>query len=347
MRREIRRPLNQGDNLGERPHVGGRMPQSTGSKRPAKLTWELESLTPTYGKFIVAPLERGFGLTLGTALRRVLLSSIQGAGITAVRIAGVCHEFSTVPGMREDVADLILNLKQVRLKLHGDQARTLTLTAEGAGTVVAGHLTPDPAVEILTPDQYLCALDTDGCLAMELEVRPGRGYVPAERNRHEGLPVDAIPLDTVFSPIQRVAFRVEETWVGAATDYDKLILEVWTDGGALPQDAVGEAAKLLKDHLALFHLGAEADAVPGPEPDTAAAQQAAALALPVEELELSVRSANCLRNASVRTIADLVVKTEAEMLKTKNFGRKSLDEIKGILAGMGLHLGMALGEYSE
>ncbi len=313
-----------------------------GFQRPSRLECELESLTSTYGKFVAEPLERGFGLTLGNALRRVLLSAIEGAAVTSVRLPGVLHEFSNIPGVREDVTDIVLNLKQLRLKLNVEGPKTLTLKAAGEGEVRASQLTPDPDVEILTPDLYLCALGRDGKLEMELEVRHGRGYVPAERNKREGMPVDTLAVDAIFSPIRKVNFQVEDTRVGQATDYNKLILEVWTHGSVLPQDAVAYAAKILKDHLTIFINFEEEPETAEEDEDTDRSALLEHLNRSVDELELSVRSANCLKNSSIRYIHELVQKTEAEMLKTKNFGRKSLNEIKEILAGMGLSLGMKL-----
>jgi DNA-directed RNA polymerase subunit alpha len=318
------------------------MQKFKGFQKPKRLECELESLTSTYGKFFAEPLERGFGLTLGNSLRRVLLSSIEGAAVTSVRLDGVVHEFSTIPGVKEDVADIILNLKQLRLKLNVDHPKSLTLKAAGEGEILAAQITPDPDVEILSPDLYLCGLDKDGRLEMELEVRHGRGYVPADRNKREGMPVDVIPVDAIFSPVKRVNFQVEDTRVGQATDYNRLILEVWTDGSVLPQDAVAYAAKILKDHLTIFINFEEEPETEEETVDEARDRVVENLSRPVDELELSVRSANCLKNSNIRFIYELVEKTEAEMLKTKNFGRKSLNEIKEILAGMGLSLGMKL-----
>jgi DNA-directed RNA polymerase subunit alpha len=318
------------------------MQKFKGFQKPKRLECELETLTSTYGKFVAEPLERGFGLTLGNCLRRVLLSAIEGAAITSVRVAGVLHEFSTVPGVKEDVTDIILNLKQLRLKLSGDGPKTLTLRAAGEGEVRASQLTADPNVEVLSPDLHICSLDKDGKLDMELEVRHGRGYVPADRNKREGMPVDVMPIDAIFSPIRKVNFQVEDTRVGQATDYNKLILEVWTDGSVLPQDAVAYAAKILKDHLSIFINFEEEPETEEETVDESRDRMLDNLNRPVDELELSVRSANCLKNSSIRYIYELVEKTEAEMLKTKNFGRKSLNEIKEILTGMGLHLGMKL-----
>ena len=318
------------------------MQRFKGFQRPSRLECELESLTSTYGKFVAEPLERGFGLTLGNALRRALLSSIEGAAVTTVRLPGVLHEFSTVPGVREDVTDIILNLKQLRLKLNVEGPKALTLKAQGECEVRASNITSDPDVEILSPDLYLCSLGRDGKLEMELEVRHGRGYVPAERNKREGLPVDTLAVDAIFSPIRRVNFQVEDTRVGQATDYNKLILEVWTDGSVLPQDAVAFAAKILKDHLTIFINFEEEPETAEESDDKDRSVLLENLNRSVDELELSVRSANCLKNSTIRYIHELVQKTEAEMLKTKNFGRKSLNEIKEILAGMGLSLGMKL-----
>jgi len=242
--------------------------------------------------------------------------------------------------VKEDVTDIILNLKQLRLKLNADHPKALTLKAAGEGEVRASRITPDAAVEILTPDLYVCSLDKDGKLDMELEIRHGRGYVPADRNKREGMPVDVIPIDAIFSPIRKVNFQVEDTRVGQATDYNKLILEVWTDGSVVPQDAVAFAAKILKDHLSIFINFEEAPEEEEEVVDEARDRMVENLSRPVDELELSVRSANCLKNSNIRYIYELVQKTEAEMLKTKNFGRKSLNEIKEILQGMGLTLGM-------
>ena len=316
------------------------MQRFKGFQRPSRLECELESLTSTYGKFVAEPLERGFGLTLGNALRRALLSSIEGAAVTTVRLPGVLHEFSTVPGVREDVTDIILNLKQLRLKLNVEGPKALTLKAQGECEVRASSITSDPDVEILSPDLYLCSLGRDGKLEMELEVRHGRGYVPAERNKREGMPVDTLAVDAIFSPIRRVNFQVEDTRVGQATDYNKLILEVWTDGSVLPQDAVAFAAKILKDHLTIFINFEEEPETAEESDDKDRSVLLENLNRSVDELELSVRAANCLKNVELKTIRDLVLKSESEMLKTKNFGRKSLNEIKEVLGQMGLRLGM-------
>jgi len=313
-----------------------------GLQKPKRLECELETLTSTYGKFYAEPFERGFGLTIGNALRRILLSSIEGAAVTTVRIAGALHEFSTIPGVKDDVTDIILNIKGLRVKLHVDHPKTLYLKASSEGEVRASHINPDPDVEILNPELYIAALDKDGKLEVEMEVRHGRGYVQAERNKKEGQPVDMIAVASIFSPIRKVNFLVEDTRVGQVTDYNKLILEVWTDGSVLPQDAVAYAAKILKDHLSIFINFEEEPEGEGAAVDEEKERLLEHLNRSVDELELSVRSANCLKNSSIRYIYELVQKTEAEMLKTKNFGRKSLNEIKEILAGMGLALGMKL-----
>jgi DNA-directed RNA polymerase subunit alpha len=313
-----------------------------GFQKPKRLEYEAETLTSTYGKFIAEPFERGFGVTIGNSLRRVLLSSIEGAAVTSVRIPGVLHEFSTIPGVKEDVTDIILNIKGLRLKLNVDHPKTLYLKVSRPGPVRAKDITRDPDVEILNPEHYLATLDEKGKLEMELEVGRGRGYVPAERNKKEGQAVDVIPVDSLFSPVQKVNFQVEDTRVGQATDYNRLILEVWTDGSVTPQDAIGYAAKILKDHLNIFINFEEEEEIKEETANSFREELWANLNRPVEELELSVRSANCLKNSNIRFIKDLVVKTEAEMLKTKNFGRKSLQEIKEILAKMNLSLGMKL-----
>ena len=313
-----------------------------GLQKPKRLECELETLTSTYGKFFAEPFERGFGLTIGNALRRILLSSIEGAAVTTVRIAGALHEFSSITGVKDDVTDIILNIKGLRVKLNVDHPKTLHLKASSEGEVRASHITTDPDVEILNPDLYIATLDKDGKIEVEMDVRQGRGYVPAERNKREGQPVDAIAVDSIFSPIRKVNFLVEDTRVGQVTDFNKLILEVWTDGSVLPQDAMAYAAKILKDHLSIFINFEEEPEGEGAAVDEEKERLLDHLNRSVDELELSVRSANCLKNSNIRYIHELVQKTEAEMLKTKNFGRKSLNEIKEILAGMGLVLGMKL-----
>ncbi len=313
-----------------------------GFHKPKRLECELETLTSTYGKFIAEPLERGFGQTLGNSLRRVLLSSIEGAAVTSVRIAGVYHEFSTIPGVKEDVTDFILNLKALRVKLAGEGPKTLQLKATGPGEVRASQIVTDADVEVLNPDLYITTLDRDGKLELEIEVGRGRGYVSAERNKRENQPVDVISVDSVFSPIVRVNFQVEDTRVGHATDYNRLILEVWTDGSLLPQEAVVQAARILKDHLNIFSIFDEEPEEQERVVDAVKERAIEYLTRSVDELELSVRSANCLKTSHIQYIWQLVQKTEAEMLKTKNFGRKSLNEIKEILSGMQLQFGMKL-----
>jgi DNA-directed RNA polymerase subunit alpha len=313
-----------------------------GFQKPKRLEYETDTLTPTYGRFFAEPFERGFGLTIGNSLRRVLLSSIEGAAVTSIRIPGVLHEFSTIPGLKEDVTDIILNVKGLRLKMKVNHPKTLYLKATKAGPVKAGDIVPDADVEILNPELHIATLDHHAKLEIELEAGRGRGYVSAERNKKEGQAIDVIPIDSLFSPVRKVNYQIEDTRVGQATDYNRLILEVWTDGSILPQDAVAYAAKILKDHLTIFINFEEEPEAQEEVADTALDQIWENLNRSVDELELSVRSANCLKNSNIRYIRDLVVKTEAEMLKTKNFGRKSLMEIKEILAKMNLSLGMKL-----
>ncbi|HEX9882678.1 MAG TPA: DNA-directed RNA polymerase subunit alpha [Desulfobaccales bacterium] len=314
--------------------------------KPKRLEVDSETHDRFYGKFVCEPLERGFGTTLGNALRRVLLSSLRGSAITAVRIKDVFHEFSAIPGVLEDITEILLNLKQVRLKMAGEGLKILQLEASGAGEVKAGDIQTDGLVEILNPDHHIATLAADGQLVMEMTVRTGKGFVPAEANKDEDQPIGYIPLDATFSPIRKVNYVVTQARVGQRTDYDKLTLEVWTDGSLTPENAVGFAAKILKEHLSMFINFEEEPS--GLEEKTA--EEAPAfnenLYRGVNELELSVRAANCLRNASIRYIGELVQKTEQEMLKTKNFGRKSLNEIKEILQEMGLHLGMKLESFA-
>jgi len=310
--------------------------------KPKGIEAEQETLSPTYGRFHVEPLERGFGITIGNSLRRILLSSLQGAAITAVRIKGVLHEFSTLPGVREDVTDIILNTKEILVKLFSDGPETLTLKANKPGAVKAQDIQANPNVQILNPTQPIATLSKDGDLEIEMVVKRGRGYVPAERNREEEQPIGTIPLDALFSPIRKVNYTVTHSRVGQMTDYDRLTLEIWTNGGLAPADAMGYAAKILKDQLSAFINFDEGDAVPKAPAIEEISSLNENLFKSVDELELSVRSANCLKNAEIRYIGDLVQKTEAEMLKTKNFGRKSLNEIKEILTEMGLSLGMKL-----
>ncbi|WP_224248898.1 DNA-directed RNA polymerase subunit alpha [Hyalangium gracile] len=310
--------------------------------KPRRLEVDQDSLTTTYGKFVAEPLERGFGTTLGNSLRRVLLSSLQGAAITSVKIEGVDHEFTTIPEVAEDVTDIVLNLKEVLLRMHTNETKTLRIEAEGPKEIKAGDIIADQDVEILNPGHHICTVSEGGKVRMELTCRRGRGYVAATVNKVAGSPIGTIPIDSLFSPIRKVNYQVTNARVGQVTDYDKLALEVWTDGSVTPQDAVAYAAKIIKEQLSVFVNFDETE-----EPVVAEAPKEEAklnenLFRSVDELELSVRSANCLQQANIKTIGDLVQRTEAEMLKTKNFGRKSLKEIKEILAEMGLSLGMKL-----
>jgi DNA-directed RNA polymerase subunit alpha len=312
--------------------------------KPKKLEVDDKTLTATYGKFSCEPLERGFGQTLGNSLRRVLLSSLMGAAITSVRIKGVLHEFSTIAGVTEDVTDIILNLKEVRLKLHDTAQETLRIEAKGPRQVQAKDIQAGPNVEILNPEQHIATLAREGELVMEMIAKLGRGYVPAERNKDETLPVDTIFLDAVFSPIRKVNFHVTNARVGQRTDYDRLTLEVWTDGSVRPDDALAYAARILQDQLSIYiHFNEEPAAEAGEE--SARPPLNENLLRSVDELEFSVRSQNCLQNADIKYIGELVQKTEQEMLKTKNFGRKSLNEIKEVLRDMGLELGMKLENF--
>jgi DNA-directed RNA polymerase subunit alpha len=311
-----------------------------GFQKPKRLEAERETLTPTYGRFHAQPFERGYGTTIGSALRRILLSSIEGAAVTAVRIEGVLHEFSSVPGVVEDTTDIILNLKQVAFRIHGDQPETLTLQAEGPRDVKARDIKASANVEVLNPEAHVATLSEEGKLSMEMRLKAGRGYLSADRNFDDDLPIGFIPIDSVHSPVLKVNYTVEDARLGQTTDYDKLVLEVWTNGSVVPQDAVAMAAKLLKDHMAIFINFEETPEEELEFPTTEDERLMEQLSRSVEELELSVRSYNCLKNADIKTIGDLVTKTESEMLKTKNFGRKSLNEIKDLLAEMGLSLGM-------
>jgi DNA-directed RNA polymerase subunit alpha len=309
--------------------------------KPKQLEAEDKNLSPTYGKFVGEPFERGFAVTIGNSLRRILLSSLQGAAITAVKIKGVLHEFSTVPGVREDVTDIVLNLKEVRLKLHDGVQESARIEAKGDGVVKAGDIKAGPNVEILNPDLPVATLSKEGKLDMDLTIKVGRGYVPAERNKDEDAPVGTIPIDAIFSPVRKVNYTVTNARVGQRTDYDKLTMEVWTDGSVRADDAVAFAARILQDQLSIF-VNFEETAEAAEELHPGLNEN---LFRSVAELELSVRSANCLQNAGIKYIGELVQKTEAEMLKTKNFGRKSLNEIKEILREMGLDFGMRIDNF--
>jgi DNA-directed RNA polymerase subunit alpha len=313
-------------------------------QRPKRLDVERETLTDRFGRFHAQPFERGFGTTVGNALRRVLLSSIEGAAITAVKIDGVLHEFSPIPGVVEDATDIILNLKQIPLKLHVDYTKTLYLRVDKGGEVKARDIQADADVEILEPDAHIATVSDGGKLHMELRLKRGRGYVSADKNFDEDLGIGWIPVDSVHSPVKKVNYLVEAARLGQTTDYDKLTIDVWTNGSVQPSDAVSLAAKLIRDHLNIF-INLDESTEPLAEAPAEGQRTGALnehLDKSVEELELSVRSYNCLKNANIRTIRELVQKTEAEMLKTKNFGRKSLNEIKEILHSMGLSLGMRL-----
>ncbi|MFN7130438.1 MAG: DNA-directed RNA polymerase subunit alpha [Myxococcales bacterium] len=313
--------------------------------KPRGLQVDQESLTETYGKFVAEPLERGFGTTIGNSLRRVLLSSLQGAAFTSVKIDGVDHEFTTIPEVAEDVTDVILNLKEVLLRIHTNETKTLVLEVTGPKEVTAGDITTDADVEILNPGHHICTVNEGGKVRMELSCRRGRGYVPADRNKVAGAPIGTIPIDALFSPIKKVNYLVTNARVGQQTDFDKLALEVWTNGAVHPADAVAYAAKILKEQVNVFINFDETEEPVAVETPRSEPKLNENLFRSVDELELSVRSANCLQQANIKTIGDLVQKTEAEMLKTKNFGRKSLKEIKEILAEMGLSLGMKLDNW--
>ena len=299
---------------------------------------------PSYGKFVCEPLERGFGVTIGNALRRIILSSLHGAAITSVRFDGVMHEFSVVPGVLEDVSEIILNLKEVRLKASDLESKTVTIEAKGEGAITAGDIvSPDGRCEVLNPNLHIATLGEKAEVKMEMTVKVGKGYSLAEANKDEDAPLGTIPIDAVFSPIQRVNYVVGNARVGQKTDYDKLTMEVWTDGSVLPENCVAYAAKILKEQMSIFiNFDEEAEPKPGEELVEPKQVWNENLYRSVEELELSVRSANCLKNADINKIYQLVSKTEAEMLKTKNFGRKSLNEIKEVLSEMDLSLGMKL-----
>lgn len=308
---------------------------------PGKIEIERDTLTPQYGKIVAEPLERGFGMTLGNTLRRVILSSLYGSAVTSVKIEGVLHEFSTIRGVTEDVTEIILNIKSLRLKLHTETSKTITLKKKGPGEAKGSDITHDGDVEILTPDQHIATLDKDAVIDIEMVVQRGRGYVPSERHQADGLPIGVIPVDAIFTPTKRVNFHVENARVGQVTDYDKLIMEIWTDGSVNPEEAVSTAAKILKGHLDIFIPKDELEKSTGVLPtEDESIEMNTYLARSVNELELSVRAANCLKNAKIKTIGDLVQKTEGEMLRTKNFGKKSLNEIKEMLVDMGLGLGM-------
>ncbi len=307
--------------------------------KPKKLDIDNDTLSNTYTKFVIEPLERGFGVTMGSSLRRVLMSSLRGGAITSVKIDGVLHEFSSIDGVKEDVSDIILSLKQVRLKVHGDENRTLKVNLKGAGDFTASDIQCDAGVEVLNPTLHIATLSNDAEINMELTASVGKGYMSADANDDPDLPVGSIPIDAIFNPVVRVNFDVSNARVGQRTDYDKLTLEVWTTGAITPQDAVAVASKILKDQYSVFitfeemeeEFDERKDDTPKFNPN---------LFKTVDEMELSVRSANCLKNANIKFIGEMVMKTDQEMLRTKNFGRKSLNEIKELLHSMELDFGM-------
>jgi DNA-directed RNA polymerase subunit alpha len=313
-----------------------------GFQKPKRLVANTETLSERYGMFTAQPFERGFGTTIGNALRRALLSSIEGAAITAVRIEGVAHEFSPIPGVVEDATDIILNLKQIPFKMAGEGIKTVRLRVEESGEVLSGSIETDSDVEVLDRTMHIATVSEGGKLNIEMRLKMGRGYVSADRNFDEDLPLGYIPIDSVHSPVRKVNYNVEAARLGQMTDYDKLTLEVWTNGAVSPADSIGMAAKLLKDHMTIFVNFEETPEAVEETAERIPGQMNEVLNRSVEELELSVRSYNCLKNANIQTIGDLVQKTEAEMLRTKNFGRKSLNEIKEILGGLNLSFGMKI-----
>lgn len=318
---------------------------------PKKVTFEQETLTDTYGKLIIEPLERGYGITLGNSLRRVLLSSLEGVAVYAIKIDGVLHEISSIKGVKEDVLDIVLNVKKLRFKYHTQNfdKKTATIKVKGPAEVTAADIKTDGTYEVLNKSQYLCSLDQDAFLDMTLYVSKGRGYVPSEAIKDEDLPVDAITVDAIFSPIKKVNFRVEKTRVGELTDYDRLILEIWTDGSITPEKAISEASDILIKHFEYLSFFKESESqereeehIDNTEESLTSDELNENILKPIEELELSVRAYNCLKSAGINTIAELVQKTENELLKTKNFGKRSLEEIKEVLNSMGLKLGMRI-----
>src|SRR6201987_2757791 len=317
-----------------------------GFQKPKRLAVDTSTLTDKYGIFWAQPFERGFGTTVGNALRRVLLSSIEGAAVTAVKMEGVLHEFQSIPGVVEDATDIILNLKQIPFKLAGDAPKALYLRADHPGVVTSGMIEADGDVEILDKNVYIATVSEGGRLEMEMRLKRGRGYISADKNFDADLGLGFIPVDSVHSPVRRVNYLVDAARLGQITDYDKLTLEVWTNGSVRPADAIGLGAKLLKDHMNIF-INFEKEIEPEISEERKPEIRNENLNRSVEELELSVRSYNCLKNANIQTIGELVQKTEAEMLKTKNFGRKSLNEIKEILSSMGLSLGMKIDEHGN
>jgi DNA-directed RNA polymerase subunit alpha len=317
-----------------------------GFQLPQKITFEEETLTDFYGKLVAEPLERGYGTTIGNSLRRVLLSSIEGAAVTGIRMPGVLHEFSAIKSVKEDVVDIVLNVKKLRFRVYSEGTTIVSIKVKGPKVVTAADIEGDANVEVLNDDCYIATVDNNATFEMELYVRKGKGYVPAELNKEEDLPIDVIAVDSIYSPVKKVNFLVEKARVGRSTDYDRLIMELWTDSGISPEKAVSDAASILIDHLDLFIFVEEED-IAEESPRIASVVDLSAISnenlmKSIDELELSVRSYNCLKNANIKTISDLVQRTEHEMLKTKNFGRKSLNEIKIILNSMGLSFGMRI-----
>jgi DNA-directed RNA polymerase subunit alpha len=322
-----------------------------GFQLPDKIRFDEETLTNTYGKLIAEPLDRGFGTTIGNALRRVLLSSIEGAAVTAMKIQGALHEFAKIDGIKEDMIDIILNVKKLRFKLYASEEKVATIKLKGPKIVTGADMEGDASFELLNPEQVIATLEKDALFEAEMHINKGKGYVPSELNKEEELPVGVIAVDSIFSPVKKVNFNIEKARVGRATDYDRLVMEIWTDGSITPENALSQAASIIIEHLDLFLLEEEEEQEEEfSSPEEGAEVESLSedpvfntnLLKSVDELELSVRANNCLKNANIKTIADLVQKTEHEMLKTKNFGRKSLNEIKDILHSMGLRLGMRI-----
>jgi DNA-directed RNA polymerase subunit alpha len=316
-----------------------------GFQRPQRVEVDVDTLTPSYGRFVAQPFERGFGTTVGNAMRRALLSSIEGAAVSAVQIEGVLHEFSAVAGVGEDVTDIILNLKQVAIKMHGEEPRYLSIDVKGPAAIKASHFGADPQLEIVDPDVPIATVNEDGHFKLQARVGWGRGYVAAEKNFDESMGIGWIPIDSIHSPVRRVNYRVEAARLGRATDYERLILEVWTNGTVSPEDAVSLAAQLLQEHLTIFMVTEKSAPSLGAGGDRGLSSELeAVLAKNVDELELSVRSVNTLKNANIHTVRDLVSKSEKDMLEAKGFGRKSLEELQEALGRFGLALGMNVGE---
>jgi DNA-directed RNA polymerase subunit alpha len=318
-----------------------------GFQRPKRIETDRDTLTPVYGRFTAQPFERGFATTLGNAMRRCLLSSIEGAAVTAVKIEGVLHEFSAIPGVVEDVTDIILNLKQVPIVLHAEESKVLSLDVEGPREVTAADMVEDGTIEIFDKDVHIASLNEEGHLRLQAQIQVGRGYVSADRNLDESMGIGWIPVDSAHSPVRRVNFRVEAARLGQTTDYEKLVLEVWTNGTITPELAISRAAMLLRDHLGIFISAEESVRESANDGDRALdSSMEALLDREIDELEMSVRSVNSLKNANFHTLRDLVRRSEKDMLETKNFGRKSLEEVQEVLQGLGLHLGMAVPERS-